>query len=266
MGKLIFNLRKYYQTLEQAAGEKKLRTKYFPLKYGDKIYQLMVLESEKLEKFEKILFLRAGIHGTEPEGPLFLSQNLGWIVDYTHKRNTGLIIIPVGNPSGLEVGTEYNILGQKENNCHVKSVRINYPVPEEAKLMDLLLDKWLKKEHRPIRGVIDFHSETDPVKPFVREGTYCYVDKIDEKYLAILKRIEKFAPVLKNTSVVNFGPAKAWTDENGLVVFADGSLTDYLSSQGVDRCIAPEVITGMKMAQFSKIYWTWLTGVTDIIL
>lgn len=265
MGKSIFNLEKYYQTLEKVAGEKKLRTKYFPLKYGNKIYQLMLLESEKLEKFEKILFLRAGIHGTEPEGPLFLVQNLNRIVDYVHKRNTSLIIIPIGNPSGLETGTEYNILGQKENNCHVKSVRINYPVPEETKLIDFLLDQWLKKENRPIRGVIDFHSETDPVSPSRRAGTYCYVDKVDKKYLAIIKKIEKFAPVLKNTEVVNFGPAKARTDKNGLVVFADGSLTDYLSSLGVDWCIAPEVIAGMKMKQVSKIYWLWLAGVADIL-
>lgn len=260
-----FDLKKYYQTLEETAKQKNLIVNYYPLKYGERIYQLMVLESEKLERFEKILFLRAGIHGTEPEGPEFLKTNLQKIVNYVHQRKIGLIIIPVGNPSGLEAGTEYNVLGQKENNCHVKTKRINYPVPEETKLMDWLLVQWLKKENRPIRGVIDFHSETDPVSPPSKEGTYCYVNKKDKKFLAIIKKIAQFAPVLKNTEVVNFGSAKAVTDENGLVVFADGSLTDYLSSQGVDRCLVPEVMAGMNMKQVSKIYWTWLAGVVEIL-
>ncbi len=50
---------------------KKLVTNYYPLKYGDKTYHLTVWRSERLESFKKILFLRAGIHGTEPEGPKF---------------------------------------------------------------------------------------------------------------------------------------------------------------------------------------------------
>jgi succinylglutamate desuccinylase len=92
---------------KQAAARRDIEIKCHRLKHRTLGYDFFRIASRGIKRNDRIMLMRAGIHGDEVAGPLTIIQYFNRIFDYAHKRGVKLIIYPLGNPAGVYTLLEF---------------------------------------------------------------------------------------------------------------------------------------------------------------
>lgn len=197
---------------------------------GTRTYPLISVASKDISEDDKILLIRAGIHGNEISGSLTLRDHLANIFEYAHSRGIKLVVYPLDNPSGYEWNTRYNIEGQTGSGGNNDFIRYRLADgrlvgdvgsgrdPQSGEPADIAAMPWSSDEslhlklpletlerHKSLRalplaqiaGVIDLHEDNYLSKP----RTYHFGFGDSSRYRDIISRIEKSVPLLKECNV-----------------------------------------------------------------
>lgn len=217
----------FYTELKKTLAERRdiVLTSY-PLVYKNGSYEFLRIAHRDVSPSDKVLLIRAGIHGEEIAGPLSLLKYLPEIIARAHDAGLKLIVYPLGNPSGFDRGTRYNIDNDKGDagngdfmryeledgamvddlaqTPHEKVKRwlwssdpsLNAHLPLETRLMQDLLKKDPLKQ---VVGVLDLHQDyiTETDKP----AAYHYSFGNLSAYKTIIKNVEAIVPILRNTPI-----------------------------------------------------------------
>lgn len=216
------------------------------------------------------LVITAGFHGEEPAGPLTLLEHLPEIAEAARAADVGLRIYPCINPSGFERGTRYNASGEKPNNDFLR-----YEVAPgewkgelahgEAFLRHVLYDGG-PKETKALRAelerfpapaaALDLHQ--DAALP--GSCTYAYFFGERAPYVRLMEAGGAHAQVARSMMV----DEGIYSDPDGLIVFHDGSVTDYYWRRGVKWVAALETTTRTPMPQCHAINLGWVLGFIEL--
>jgi predicted deacylase len=220
---------------------------------------------------DRTLLITAGFHGDEVGGPLTLVEHLPDIVAYAHRRGVGLRVYPCLNPSGFEDGTRYTRSGQVPNNDFLR-----YEV-EPGRWVDTLASeqtflRWqvyrdgpretrallaaLEEQPSPA-AALDLHQD-----PWIG-GTvaYAYVLGPCAPYQLMMTATDVHVPVARNREV----DENVVTDENGLINWHDGSVTDYFYRCGVARVAALETSVSTPLPMAHEVHLVWIRGFIDLV-
>lgn len=239
------------------------------LREGDKEYPLL----RAVTAGARTLLITAGFHGDETAGPLTLLERLPEVVDYARQRDVGLCIYPCLNPSGFEDGTRYNRSGEHPNNDFLR-----YEITPGAWVGELLRGQREYVSHALFRGgpketqalraeleamptpaaALDIHQ--DPWMP--GEVAYAYTFGPRDPYRAMIAACARLVSIARSTEVDD--DDGVWTDEDGLIEFHDGSITDYLYRRGVPYAAALETTTATPMQTCHQVNLIWIRGFIDL--
>lgn len=255
---------------------------------GEKSYDSVRIISKDIKPDDKIIFIRAGVHGEELAGPMTILNHASDIIDYAHSRGVKVIIYPLVNPSGFESGRRYNILNyatdqgtddimryQLEDGSLVGELaegqkfihwyfsddeRVGADLTEEARLMHRelkTLPVW------QIKAMVDLHQ--DYITPDAKPSAYHYSFGDLAPYGPIVKEIEKLVPVLKNKSIDAGYDTPCQSDNLGFIVRHDGSLLDVMYRMKVGHCITVETMGVTPLDIADKINMIWIKGLIDLV-
>jgi len=273
----------------------------YPLVYRAGTWDFLRIASKDIGLEDKVIVVRATIHGDEIAGALAILNYLDELVDYAHGRGIKLILYPLGNPSGFERGIRYNVdhhVG-KGNNDFMRYVMedgsilsdlgAGRPFKSWAMADDPALDTDLPAESRlmlelvrrdpltQIVAALDLHQDVETELP---AGAYHYAFGDLGRYSAIVARIAEVVPLLAgyDPDVVldervdedgNLPPREheevLLSDENGFIVHYDASFSDFYQRIGVEHSITSETTGATSMPDACLVNWIWLTGVIDLV-
>jgi predicted deacylase len=267
-----------------------IKIEKYKLRYKNGVYEFLKIISRGIKPKDKIILIRAGIHGEEIAGPLTILNYINRIIDYTHKRNIKVIIYPLGNPSGFEIGTRYsidNVLskssdvnndflryelkdgkivddiqgGNKFKNWHWSSdKKLGLKLTLENELMHCLLKK---DPLAQVVAVIDLHQ--DYITENVGPAAYYYSYGNLAAYKKIVEKIKKIVPILKNKYISAGEPSPMKSDENGFIVRHDGSLTDLFHRLGAKYSVTVETTGVTPIKKACRVNLVWIFGLIDLI-
>lgn len=271
----------------------------------EKIYDYVKISSRQILPDDKILLIRAGIHGDETAGILTLMKHIGQIFDYAHKRNVKLIIFPLDNPSGFEAGMRYNVEGDRGdagNNDFVRYILVDGRIVDDLGSKNEFTEwKWssdpMLKIHLPketvllhtelkklplkqIIGALDLHGDNFIDKPFAYH--YAYGDV--SRYHEIVEKIRAQVPILAN-EYINSGYLNGSdfvpeiirngkivlddpdlkSDADGFILRYEGSLPDLMQRLGAEHAITVETTGIIPEELADEVNLIWVKGVIDLI-
>ena len=272
---------------------------------GDKTYDYLKIFSQPIFPTDKILLIRAGIHGDETAGVLTLMKHIGKIFDYAHARGVKLIVFPLDNPSGFEGQARYNSEGDRGdagNNDFVRYILADGSITDDVGSTNEFKEwKWssdpmftihlpqetrllhteLKKLPLPqIVGVIDLHGDNFINQPYAYHYAYGDVNRYHE----IAEKIRANLPILAdeyvNSGYLN-GPdfvpevirdgrvvlddPDLKSDADGFVVRYDGSLPDLMQRLGAEHAITVETTGAVPEEIADQVNLIWIFGLIDLI-
>jgi hypothetical protein len=216
------------------------------------------------------LVITAGFHGDETAGPLTLLEHLPEIVAHARRREVGLRIYPLLNPSGFTDGTRYNRSQEQPNNDFIR-----YEI-EPGQVRDMLpagmsFHRWTvfrqsPKETRALLAELEVAPRPDAAldihqDPWL-EGdlSYAYTFGPRAAYLPFVRTTESFIPIARSHEVDD----DVHTDADGLIELHDGSVTDYLFRRGVPFAAALETTTCARMDVCHQVNLAWIRGFIDL--
>jgi predicted deacylase len=277
----------YAELKKLAAARRDIEIKRHHLKNRTLGYDFFRIASRGIKRTDKIMLIRAGIHGDEVAGPLTIIQYFNRIFDYAHKRGVKLIIYPLGNPAGFDARQRYNTDysdGLGANNDFVRyeledgsfagdigrgakfkrwywssDPRLNHDLPAETVLMHNLLKR------DPLESVVaslDLHQ--DYISPCNRAAAYHYAFGDLSVYDRIVDTVEKIVPVLANKSISAGQSGGMRTNWEGFIVRHDGTLGDLLYRLGVLYAVAPETTGKTPLDKACLVNWKWIQGLIDL--
>jgi len=275
-----------------------------PLRYAKGEYEFVRIASRPIGPTDKVLLLRAGLHGEEIAGPLSLLEYGREIFDHAAARAVKLIVYPLANPSGFEHGTRYNVDGDRGDAGNGDFLR--YELADGTLVDDLKsgneFKRWfwssdpVVKAHLPletrvmqrkfksepldrIAAVVDLHQ--DFITPDVSAAAYHYAFGDLSAYAPIIKDVASVVPLLRNTPIgagfyakltesgvsVSEVPEseKLISDENGLIVRHDGSLPDLMYRLGTKNCVTVETTGATPLIKAIEVNRIWIRGIIDLI-
>jgi hypothetical protein len=226
---------------------------------------------------ENPVTITAGFHGDEKAGPLTLLEHCAEIVDYAVARGVALRIYPCINPSGFEAHTRYNIGGERPNNDFLRyetapgvwcgELRTGQPFNRIAPATDGIpketaaLARELDAAPEPV-AALDLHQDN-----FIHGALfYAYTFGNPAVYRPMLARSGALIPIL-TSSIVDSGHepgSDVRSDEEGLIVCYDGSITDRFHRAGVPYTAAIETTTETPSALADQINLIWIRGFIDL--
>ncbi|MBN1207134.1 MAG: hypothetical protein JXB05_19770 [Myxococcaceae bacterium] len=216
------------------------------------------------------LVITSGFHGEEPAGPLTLAESFAEIVAYARARDVGLRVYPCINPSGFEAGTRYNRSGERPNNDFLRYEVAPGAWKGELHHGDSFL-RWVlydggPKETRAVRddiarfpppaAALDIHQDNYLALP----ATYAYAFGDSAAYRPMVEASAEHLTVIRNGHVDEHNH----TDADGLIVFHDGSVTDYFMRQGVPYTTALETTTRTPLPSCHTVNLIWIRGFIDL--
>ncbi|WP_375761646.1 hypothetical protein [Corallococcus exercitus] len=219
---------------------------------------------------DRWLVITSGFHGEEPAGPLTLARHLPDIVAYAKSKGVGLRVYPCINPSGFEDGTRYNRSGEKPNNDFMR-----YEIAPGEWRGELVGDppilRWAlydggPKETRAVRGDLARFPAPDAALDIHQDNylggvaTYAYTFGDTAAYRPLMEAAAAHATVVKSRKVDD----NAYADENGLIFFHDGSVTDWYMRQGVPYAAALETTTPTTQDACDAVNLIWIRGFIDL--
>ena len=270
-----------------AAARRDIEIKRHGLKHRNTRYDFFRIASRGIKQNDKIMLIRAGIHGDEVAGPLTIIQYFNRIFDYAHKRDVKLIIYPLGNPAGFDARQRYNSDasdGLGANNDFVRyefedgnftddigrggkfkrwywssDRRLNHGLPAETVMMHKLL------KHDPLESIVaslDLHQ--DYISPFNRAAAYHYAFGDLSVYGKIVNAVNKALPVMAN-KIISAGQSSGMrTNKEGFIVRHDGTLGDLMYRLGVNYSVAPETTGKTPLDRACLVNWLWIKGLIDL--
>jgi predicted deacylase/predicted double-glycine peptidase len=270
-----------------AAARRDIEIKRHRLKHRASGYDFFRIASSGIKQNDRIMLIRAGIHGDEVAGPLTIIQYLNRIFDYAHKRDVKLIIYPLGNPAGFDARQRYNTDysdGLGANNDFVlyelvngnltgdigragkfkrwywsSDHRLNHGLPAETAMMH----KLLKRD--PLECIVaslDLHQ--DYISPCNRAAAYHYAFGDLSVYGKIVDTVNKSVPVIANKIISAGQPSGMRTNKEGFIIRHDGTLGDLLYRLGVKYSVAPETTGKTPLDKACLVNWLWIKGLIDL--
>ena len=238
-----------------------------------------------------IFLLTAGIHGTEITGPLTIIQRFAGIIASTRAAGLRLVCYPLMNPSGWDNGTERNIDsggGEVWNNDYLRYQMFNGvwtssppgghsykrwlwssdPIVGERQPAETrVMHGFLRNEDWPnIRVALDLHQ--DNLTQGTPAGAYYYSFGDSSQYSNIIAQIRRLTTVLgdydfrfdrdKPDNVVR-------SDQNGCIVFHDGTLSDLAHQIGVPHALTIEATGATELQTAIEINMTWIRGLCGLV-
>lgn len=297
----------YAALLRGLKGRMDIKLTWYTLRYGKhrrKRYRFLRISSADIAKSDKILLITTGMHGDEPTGPLFMLRHINWILNMAHKAGVKVIIYLLMNPSGFELGTKYNLLGdarldrgnndflvyRKRNGKLVYDLgsrknaersfwssdkRLHLRLPAETKLMHRLLKNDFWSLPGQIAGALDLHEgqDDDDFVLKVPPGAFHYAF-VKGVFRNIVLRVARAGiRVLRNRRVSDgFERASDGltltrimkTDSDGCIRDYDGSMIDLL--RRLDVCaVCVDTTTGLSRRKTMQLYAIWVEGMIDLI-
>ena len=239
------------------------------LSYQGGVFDFWKISSRKIGPKDKIILICAGLHGDEIAGPLTILTHAHRIIDLVHRSGLKIILYPLGNPSGFEAGTRYNIDGDggdDGNNDFLRYAsdadkwrwasdpKLNIRLPKETELMHALL-----KEDRlnQVAACIDLHQ--DYISNFP-PAAYHYAFGDLSRYRNIVEKIEKLVPVLRYTFISAGQSSPAKSDAQGFIVRHDGSLQDLMFRFGAKHSITVETSGATPVGIARRVNLIWIYG------
>jgi hypothetical protein len=293
----------YYALLLSKVGARRdLVHASYPLVYRAGTWDFLRVASKEIGPVDRVMVVRATIHGDEIAGALTVLNYFDGLVDYAHGRGVKLILYPLGNPSGFERGIRYNVdhhVGVG-NNDFIRYVMedgsiesdlgagkrfkswtmaddpaLDVDLPAESRLMLELV----RQDPLPqIVAAFDLHQ--DVVTGGLPAGAYHYAFGDLGRYSAIVARIAEVVPLLAgyDPDVVlgeqvdeggNLLPGghqeTVRSDENGFIVHYDASFSDFYQRIGVEHSITCETTGATSMGDACRVNWIWMAGVIDLV-
>jgi hypothetical protein len=251
---------------------------------------------------DAVVVVRATIHGDETAGALTVLNYLDELVDHAHERGVRLILYPLGNPSGFDLGIRYNAdhhMGEGNNDfiryvmedgsiqsdllngkpfqswVYADDPRVHVDLPVEARLM---LDLARRDPLEQVVAALDLHQ--DHVTEGLPARTYQYAFGDLSRYAGIVAQVHEVVPPLADFDIAGgFGeqideqgnvlprdPDNAVrSDQDGFVVRYDGTFSDFYQRIGVPHSIATETTGATPMEDACRVNRIWLTGVIDLV-
>lgn len=255
-------------------------------------YSFLRVASSKILPNDKIILLLAGFHGNETAGPLTILHNVNTIIDCIHARNLKILLYPLCNPSGFEIGARYNIDSAVEskrsgNNDFLRyelddgmisgdigesnqfrqwhwssDPRLNILLPQETQLLHTLLKK---DPLLQVIACIDLHQ--DYITPHATAYAYHYAYGELTRYKHIIQKIENLLPILRNQEI-SAGYASGLaikSDAQGFIVRHDGTVSDLMYRIGAEHSIAIETTGATEFRIAEQANLIWIFGITDIV-
>jgi hypothetical protein len=233
---------------------------------GDTAYPLL----EARTPGRRTLLITAGFHGDEKAGPLTLLERFPEIVGYARERDVGLHVYPCINPSGFVDHTRYNRSGESPNNDFMR-YELQPGVIAEELLRGQSFVGWHEpeggpRETRALRGLLrtlptpaaalDIHQD-----PWL-EGhfSYAYIFGPVDPFLPFVRATEPVLPLARSLNV----DEDVHTDEHGLIVHHDGSITDLMYRRGVPYTAALETTTAAPLDRCHEVNLIWIRGFIDL--
>ncbi len=201
-----------------------IQTKSLKYQRGD--YELMRVASKDITRTDKVLLVRASIHGEEIAGALSLLAYADEVFSTAHARGIKVIMYPLGNPSGFEHATRYNVDGDKGDAGNGDMMRYalfdGTIVDDLGPTSDRPFKKWWwscdpsLSVHLPLEtevfqnwlvqdpldqvvGCLDLHQ--DFITPDAPAFAYHYSFGDLGVYQTIIDNIRRVVPVLTNTAI-----------------------------------------------------------------
>jgi predicted double-glycine peptidase/predicted deacylase len=279
----------YHAELKKlAAGRSDIRITRRRLKHRSAGHDFFRIASRGIRRNDRVMLIRAGIHGDETAGPLTVIRFFSRMFDYAHKRGVKLIVYPLGNPAGFDARQRYNIdpgkktaanndfvLYELENGDLVDDIgrgakfkrwywssdgRLGHALPVETALMHELL------KSDPLESIVaslDLHQDT--ISRVDRAAAYHYAFGDLAVYDRIVEAILKVTPVLSNR-VISAGQSSGMrTNRQGFIVRHDGTLGDLLHRLGVKYSVTAETTGKTPLDQACRVNWLWIKGLLDLV-
>jgi hypothetical protein len=272
------------------------------LEYDAGTWDFLRVASKDIGPGDPVMVVRGTIHGDETAGALTLLNYLGELVDHAHDRGVRLVLYPLGNPSGMDLGIRYNAdhhMGEGNNDflryvmadgsvrgdlrpgegfeawVYADDPSVGADLPAETRLM---LDLVRRDPLDQVVAAFDLHQ--DHITQGVSARTYQYAFGDLDRYAHIVAKVHEVVPPLANFDVsAGFGeqidehgtvlprdPDNAvQSDARGFIVRHDGTFSDFYQRIGVPHSIATETTGATPMADACLVNWIWLTGVLDLV-
>ena len=274
-------------------------------KSGEKYYDYCKISSANITESDKILLIRAGIHGDETPGPFAIMERVSEIFDYAHGRGVKLIVFPLDNPSGFEAGTRYNIEGDSGdagNNDFLRYILADGSITDDLGVgSDFKEWKWssdpalgvklpaetaalhLELKKLPLNqivGVLDLHADNFINAPYF----YQYGFGDTGVYRDIVRKIHAVIPVLANEYIdsgylnkpdyrpeqikdgeIVEDPFAPKSDADGFIRRHDGTLPDLFYRLGAKYCITVEVTGDVDRNLAEEANLGWIKGLIDLV-
>jgi hypothetical protein len=272
-----------------------------PLTYRAGTWELLRIASTDVSPHDKVVVVRATIHGDEISGALSILNYFDELVDYAHQRGLKLILYPLGNPSGFDRRLRYNVdhhMGDGNNDflryvmddgsiesdlgpgkpstpwTIANDPALGIDLPEESRVMLELVQR------DPLSQVVaafDWHQDLVTDLPMCAYH-YAYGDLA--RYDEIAARIAEVVPLLAGYDMAGgFGEqiddqgrlvpltdgVAVRSDANGFIVRHDGSFSDFYQHIGAAHSVATETTGATPMKQACLVNWIWFTGVVDLL-
>ncbi len=259
-----------------------------PLEHQCGTYDFLKIRSRDIGPDDKIIVIRASLHGDEIAGAYSMLYHIDKIFDYAHGQGVKLIVYPLANPSGFERNVRYN--GDGDKGDYVNNHFLQYELADGTFVKDIeesnefkrwywasdpqlhirlaaetaLLHKLLKEDPlTQVAAVIDLHQDyfTEGAGP----ASYHYANEHPEVYQAIVDKIAAIIPILGNTDIGAGFNTSMISDANGFILRHDGSLPDLLYRMGVIHGITPETTGATPLDLACQVNLTWILGIIDLV-
>ncbi len=258
---------------------------------AEKRYPYVQIRSKTIAPQDKLVLIRAGIHGDEVAGPLTICRHLPELFASADAAGVKLVIFPLDNPSGFEARSRYNIIDDRGPEGAGNNDFVRYALADGSFIDDLedgcsfarwywssdqalglklpaetvaLHDALRKLPLHQVRALIDLHQDN-----FISDvGAYHYL-LCPQGYSALLEPI--IAEVARCVHVFSYteigsGQASALrSDRLGVIRRFDGTLPDLLYHLGCEFCITVET-TGTTPAEVAdRVNVIWLTKILQLV-
>ncbi len=265
------------------------------------VYPYRVIRSRDIGSADRIVMIRADIHGEEIAGPLSVLWHGREMIERIHAAGLKVIIVPLANPFGFENGARYSERGPRGNDdaiCYVlrdgsvvddlgsgsefKNWFWSHRGPAgqpwdpsklptwDASALPAETTHWLELFERywqeyPWQFVafMDLHQDY-----FIngRPGAYQYAFGDLNQYHEIVAEIAKIAPLCKREAIGSgCNGAPLMTDDSGFIVRHDGSVMDACYHLGIPHTITVETLGATSLSVACQVNRIWVAGVVDII-
>ena len=264
-------------------------------------WPLVRVASRALGEAKGVVLVLAGLHGDEIAGPITVAQELDGLAERAHRHGLGLIVYPLANPSGFDVGTRYNAdhdRGSAGNGDFLRYLSDDGTLVDEVEPgptprrwrwsseLGVALPVETRALHECLRrdpltrvlAALDLHQ--DLLSEGVGPAAYAYAFGDRSAYRSIVDAVGALVPLLAERAIgAGFGveideegrarqpsviTAVPISDADAFIERHDGSLTDLMYRLGVQHSIAVETTGATPLDVACAVNRAWLEGIVEL--